>query len=347
VDRVAPTSPGELHVTRPIKVFIDTDIGNDIDDAFAVAYALASDAFEVVGVATVKFAGELRARLVRKIMDVAGREAPIAVGDERIGLGEYRVEQLGQLAWARQHLPPFTPRLAPEDLLYQAASAQPGEVFVVVIGTLTNIASAFAKYPDLPELLGGLYIMGGEVRYLRREHNFANDYLAADLVLRQGRNVHLVTWEMGVWMATSPADIIARRDQDGLPGLLGTLTAASRKAEVRHYDTIPLLWLQAPQIVVSKSMKLRVETVGLYTRGMLIPVGEPMGLPLRYCTAAYVDPDDGAEVAVTLDMDFQAARVMMAKVLQAPDAFAAPATMGRVLPFGDVYNHRPPWHART
>src|ERR1051326_1341944 len=63
------------------KIIIDTDIGDDIDDAFAVALALRSPELEIVGVTTTFGDTDARAKIVDRLLGEAGREdIPVAAG---------------------------------------------------------------------------------------------------------------------------------------------------------------------------------------------------------------------------------------------------------------------------
>src|SRR5262249_58818190 len=63
------------------KVVLDTDIGTDIDDAWALGYALKSPSFELLGVTVTDADTPRRARLACKLLHRVGRtHAPVAVG---------------------------------------------------------------------------------------------------------------------------------------------------------------------------------------------------------------------------------------------------------------------------
>jgi purine nucleosidase len=67
--------------SAPEKVIIDTDIGDDIDDAFALALALHSPELQILGVTTTFGDTELRAKLARRLLDAAGRQdIPVFAG---------------------------------------------------------------------------------------------------------------------------------------------------------------------------------------------------------------------------------------------------------------------------
>jgi len=307
----------------PIRLLIDTDVGNDIDDAFALAYAMKNPAFHVHGVTTVGQGGELRARIVRALADALEVDVPILIGAEAIG-GEHasHVDRPSQLTWARDHLPPFETDPAKGkdviDFIYEVAKARPGEVYLVTLGPLTNIARALARYPELVDLFAGIYIMGGETKLFRREHNIANDYIAADYVLRHGLRVHLATWSVGV-RVTLDGDDLKRLEQGSSPisGLLARLWQAWNPRGTPYlYDVVPLAWLEQRDLVTSEALPLRVETTGLYTRGVTVDVRRwEGGLDLAYCTVPDLTLQEVPPVHVSIDADVDQIRTLVRETL--------------------------------
>src|SRR5437899_8047124 len=67
--------------TSPEKIIIDTDIGDDIDDAFAVALALRSPELQILGITTTFGDTETRAKLLDRFLAEVGRpDIPVAAG---------------------------------------------------------------------------------------------------------------------------------------------------------------------------------------------------------------------------------------------------------------------------
>src|SRR6266699_1389210 len=65
----------------PEKIIIDTDIGDDVDDAFAVALALRSPEFQILGISTTFGDTDLRAKLVDRLLGETGySDIPVAAG---------------------------------------------------------------------------------------------------------------------------------------------------------------------------------------------------------------------------------------------------------------------------
>ena len=145
-----------------IKILLDTDIGSDIDDAVALAYLLAQPEADLLGVTTVSGQSHLRAQMVDAICQVAGREVPIVPGVAEPLLVENRqplAQQALKLAdWL--HRTSFPQRTA-VDFLAEQILAHSGEVTLLTIGPLTNIALLFALYPATVAALGQLVMMCG------------------------------------------------------------------------------------------------------------------------------------------------------------------------------------------
>ncbi len=145
-----------------MKVLLDTDIGSDIDDAVCLAYLLAQSDCELLGVTTVTGEGQRRAMLASALCREAGQDVPIYIGAEQPLLIEQRqplspqADGLGN--WS--HVTEF-PRGEAVEFMRRTIRAHPGEVTLLPIGPLTNVALLFATDPEIPSLLGGLMLMGG------------------------------------------------------------------------------------------------------------------------------------------------------------------------------------------
>ncbi|GAB2610940.1 nucleoside hydrolase [Pseudactinotalea suaedae] len=145
-----------------MKVLLDTDIGSDIDDAVCLAYLLAHPDCDLLGITTVSGKPLERARLASALCRVAGTDVPIRPGAESPLLVPQRqvdARQAGVLdRW--EHETDFEQGAAVE-LLRQTIRANPGEVTLLAIGPLTNIALLFAVDPEIPSLLKSLVLMCG------------------------------------------------------------------------------------------------------------------------------------------------------------------------------------------
>lgn len=176
------------------RIIIDTDPG--IDDAMAIFYALASPELEVVGLTTVFGNAHVEvctANAIR-ILDIADRaDIPVAQGAAKPLAMEYRgpadfVHGVNGLADVVLEQPSRQPHhLDAAHFIIEQVLAAPGEITLVPIGPLTNIALAFLLRPDLPQHLAGIVLMGGNAfvpgnASPAAEANILNDPEAADLV---------------------------------------------------------------------------------------------------------------------------------------------------------------------
>lgn len=146
-----------------IPVLLDTDPGNDIDDALAIAYLLAQPRCELVGITTVSGDVQQRAAIAEVLCSAADRnEVPIVCGKSLSIVGQPSqpgCKHYGAIA----HLPHYTERIEDQAISFirGAVDARPGEIVLLSIGPLTNIASLFEADPWLPSKLRGFYSMAG------------------------------------------------------------------------------------------------------------------------------------------------------------------------------------------
>ena len=146
----------------PIKVLLDTDIGSDIDDAVCLAYLLAQPECELLGITTVTGQADKRAMLASALCKVAGRQVPIFPGCEEPLLVPQRQNQVPQaIALQRWNHEEKFPRGEAIEFLRRTIREYPGEIVLLAIGPLTNVALLFAVDREIPLLLKALVMMCG------------------------------------------------------------------------------------------------------------------------------------------------------------------------------------------
>ena len=181
------------------KVILDTDIGDDIDDAFALALALRSPEIELLGVTTAWGDTALRARLVNRFLKETGAPAVPVVP----GIATKSTSAFSQARWAEEGASPQGPTDAVQFLLEQARKS-PGEVTLVAIGPLTNVgaaidrdAAAFRKFKRVV-LMGGAIRRGygdlgyGPDRGPQAEYNIHSDIPAAQKLFSSGLPIFMM-----------------------------------------------------------------------------------------------------------------------------------------------------------
>jgi purine nucleosidase len=156
----------------PSRVPLILDVDTGIDDALALLYACASPDVELLAATCV--GGNVNARRVaentRAVLELAGRtDVPVAKGRERplVKALETSTETHGPRGIGYAELP--TASRALEDanaaeVIVELARSRPGEITLVTLGPLTNLAMALEREPSLPRLLAGWVMMGGAFR---------------------------------------------------------------------------------------------------------------------------------------------------------------------------------------
>ncbi|MDX1944495.1 MAG: DUF6807 family protein [Pirellulaceae bacterium] len=147
-------------------VMIDTDIGSYVDDAFALGLALASPELELVGVTTCGGQGDDRAWLVCRFITQCERAGiPVAAG---------AAPQAGspldwQIQYRRHPAAIFNRTLKPisksaVELLRDQLAARKGELTIIALGPLTNIARLLKEHPETKPWIKRIVLLGGSLK---------------------------------------------------------------------------------------------------------------------------------------------------------------------------------------
>ncbi|HEY6489740.1 MAG: nucleoside hydrolase [Terracidiphilus sp.] len=151
--RIGRTQPA----AAPQLVILDTDIGDDIDDAFALALALRSPELKILGVTTTFGDTELRARLLERYLTAVGRsDIPVAAGPESEAHNVFTQKAYAQRAPATVHADGVT-------FLLDQIRRHPGEITLIGIGPPVTVQAAIARDPAMFRKLRRVVIMGGSI----------------------------------------------------------------------------------------------------------------------------------------------------------------------------------------
>lgn len=151
------TAPSQESAAQPQLVIIDTDIGDDIDDAFALALALRSPELKILGVTTTFGDTEMRARLLDRYLASVGRsDIPVAAGPP-----SQTDNILTQKAYALRV--PATVHADGSAFLLDQIRKHPGEITLVAIGPLFTVQAAIARDPATFRKLKRVVMMGGSI----------------------------------------------------------------------------------------------------------------------------------------------------------------------------------------
>jgi len=185
------------------KVLIDTDPG--VDDAQAVVFAFASPDLEVVGLTTIfgNVETPLATANALRLLDIVDADVPVAEGaikpiySKKIPTPDF---VHGKDGFGEINLPPSNRRAIDEtaaEFIVRTVMDNPGEITLVVLGPMTNIALALALEPEIANNVDQVVAMGGVLQVMGNvspvaSANILGDAHAADIVLGTDWDVVLV-----------------------------------------------------------------------------------------------------------------------------------------------------------
>jgi purine nucleosidase len=266
------------------RIVFDTDIATDVDDVLALAVLLGSPEIDLIGVTTVHADVVTRAMFVEKMLGLRGvRGVPICLGasHQLVGREEpYWEGHEGRHFLTGDESAPGVDQRSSAQFLIDTVLAAPGDVTVLAVGPLTNVAIAMLHEPRFAESLGRLMIMGGSIDTARvgvvAEHNIKLDPEAAAIVFRSGAAIELVTLDVTqqVTIGLEGTETI-RRGGTAYHESISTQVTAYPAFERRGYrtflhDPLAALAILDPSMITWESMSVDVELDGRLTRGMTV-----------------------------------------------------------------------------
>lgn len=268
-----------------IPIWMDCDTGTD--DAVALMLAHRLPELELVGISTVcgnttqdnaywntqRINGLMGARypvyrgaeqpLMKPLLTAAHVHGENGLGDVELPIPEDAV----------------VPQTCAWDALYACAKAHAGTLRLIATGPLTNVATAFIKYPDLPGLLEGLYVMGGSAGpgndTAAAEYNFFTDPHAAELVLRCGAKLVMCGLDVTTRAYFTPEELDALAASGTRAGQF--VKACNMRAwrilskyglsVFCMHDSCPVMYVAHPELFEGEMAGVVVETRGTITEG--------------------------------------------------------------------------------
>ncbi|WP_248905627.1 nucleoside hydrolase [Halocatena marina] len=217
------------------KLLLDVDPGND--DAIALFIALAADDIDLIGVTTV--AGNTTVDNATEntlsLLELVDRaDVPVVKGADRplvdeLVMAEHIHGPNGLPETVRETLPAPTQEPVDQhavDFILEQASEYGEELTIAALGPQTNIALALAKEPNLPEMVGDIYQMGGALKTTgnvtpQASFNFYVDAVAAARVVQDARP-KIVGLDVTEHVYVDTEDILALAEE---PAPLPTMAA--------------------------------------------------------------------------------------------------------------------------
>ncbi len=199
-----------------IPIILDTDIGDYIDDAVALALALKSSEIKVRAVTTVTDDVESRTRFAWKELGIFGRrDIALATGAPEPLLDQVHYGRTSQFTvlTAGDAPPPAVHRRA-VDLIIETLLASPVKITLVPVGPLTNIALALKTEPRIKEKIERIVMMGGAYQTGKPEYNIQRDRIAAEIVFQSGVPITAVGLDVTLQCKLRPQDLTRLRLAD-------------------------------------------------------------------------------------------------------------------------------------
>jgi purine nucleosidase/pyrimidine-specific ribonucleoside hydrolase len=279
------------------KIILDTDIGDDIDDALALGLILGCPEVELIGVTTVFSNVVARARQARSVLASAGKKfaaIPVCAGcggsmasRPLHNLKDYLEDRLpnqDSTCLPESELHPLDPRHGVDFLVEKLGV---GDVIPVTIGAMTNLAMALVKDWRLTKRIPRILAMAGEFRHPMAEWNIKCDPEAAHIVFSSGIPIDVIPWEIGM-QVTFGQDHLDRLNASSKPmsKRLALAIAAWKKSweaqGVKHmphlFDPMTIATFIHPELCTWKRGTVRVELQGQETYGYTTFHEDPKGL---------------------------------------------------------------------
>ncbi len=147
------------HADTRQKVIFDTDIGDDVDDVFALALAVSSPRLEVIGVTTAWGDTDLRARLVTRFLKATGHgDIPVAAGPKT-----HAVSTFTQARWAQVEPEPANGFPDATAFTLDAIRRYPGQITLIAVSPFSNIGALIDRDPETFRKLKQIVLMGGSI----------------------------------------------------------------------------------------------------------------------------------------------------------------------------------------
>jgi inosine-uridine nucleoside N-ribohydrolase len=279
-----------LSAAERIKVVLDTDIGTDIDDAWALGFALAHPGFDLLGVTITDGDTAARAKVACKLLQATGRgDVPVAVG-RATKVPKDRVDL--QFSWAEDFRAKRPIGKPAAQFLVDIAKRHPGEVTLVAVGPLQNVADALRREPALGRYLKRVVLMSGCIRgtadkpaQIIAEWNVVSAIADAQLVYSAGLPLTIVPLDSTTQVR------LADRERDRLKEHRSPLTTS--------LEALYRLWIESPQQRMTLHDQLAVGEAA--NTGAFFGKVEELSLFVDDEGYTRIDAEKGKKVAVCLE----------------------------------------------
>jgi inosine-uridine nucleoside N-ribohydrolase len=256
----------------PEKIIIDTDIGDDVDDAFAVALALRSPELQIAGITTSFGDTETRAKLVDRMLGEAGRlDIPVAVGattETNNPFTQRRYAEGGRVAKAHPNAVSF---------VLEQIRKDPGEITLVAIGPLVNVGALIDKDAETFRKLKRVVMMGGSIERgygdpygiptaPQPEWNIKNDISSAQKLFGSGVPIYMMPLDSTQLKLDEVKRAFLFRQGTPITDALTLLYHQWGGETPTLFDPMTIAYLVDAKLCPVEAMRIRVDDKGMTLR---------------------------------------------------------------------------------
>lgn len=257
---------------KPKKVIIDTDLGDDVDDAVAIALAVLSPEIEVAGITTVFKDTKARAEMVKDLLEFYQMsKIPVYTGQGLPLIERPKMEKPIQYSILRNEYEPEQ-SLDAVDFMIKTATEN-DNVCIVAMGPLTNLGLAFLKAPEIMkrvEIIG----MGGAFLNSYPEWNIICDPEAARIVTDFAENLTMLGLDVTkhTKLTTQEMEVVKNSVNPAVQYLYKGMEIFMDKTgfPITLHDALLIACLIDRESVTLKKGDYTVELKGELTRGTIV-----------------------------------------------------------------------------
>lgn len=254
------------------KVIFDCDLGDDIDDAFAIAMLLChQDKFEIMGISTCYGRTNDRAQLALKMLyDTGNEQIPVYLGRNTSASDERANWYAEQYYFSKG----FT-KIAPQsksaaDFISESLEKYPGEIIIITVGPVMNMADVLQKNPNslkkakaIYSMFGSFYIGYNTSPSIDAEWNVRVDPKAAQAFVNSGANITYAGLDVTAMIKLDKAnrDLLLMR-QSPLTNMLCSLYTLWGHETPTLFDSAAIGMILYPELFKTEKVHLTVNEKG-------------------------------------------------------------------------------------
>ncbi len=261
--------------TPPEKIIIDTDIGDDVDDAFALALALRSPELQIFGITTTFGDTNIRANLADRLLGEAGRaDISVAVGTPTQSAGKFTQRPYADGGnFARTSHPKAV------DFILDQIRHYPDQITLVAIGPLVNVGALIDKDPATFHKLKRVVLMGGSIERgygdlgysnphgPEPEWNIKNDIPSAQKLFASGVPIFMMPLDSTQLKLDEVKRAVLFQAGTPITDALTLLYHEWGQETPTLFDVMTIAYILNPQLCPVKPMHIQIDNKGFTRAG--------------------------------------------------------------------------------